>query len=1612
MTIIKSKKKYFLFLFFSLLLSCCFCTAQVTTLLSSSLNNGGFEQGSSGWNFQNYASGVNNWALGSVPTTGYNGANCAFISNSTSFPYSHQYTTTSNSYSKLYRDVIFPEGTLNYSLHFKTLLQGKQSAAQLYVYLAPTTEVLFAGSLPNGNPIATYYLQGTAWIDKTISIDNATLGNTSSAITKKLIFVWYNYSNSTGTQPPAAIDDITLDNCSAPSNLTAVSSYNQSSLNWSSPDTNWNVRYKIPSATTWSTLNATVRPFVITNLLASTVYTVQIQNALLPCSDWSTAYTITTTPQSNDCANATLIEGQEDVNSLVMVVANYTGATITGPTPVCNYTFQSNAGNLWFRFTANGTRYLLDSNADFIKAELFQGDCNNLVYQYCKSGLSYLDNLVPGTQYYLRMINTNIQDPQFSSNQMNFRLVKCPDAPVNDLCENAIPWTGTSISAQLVGANNEHPELPYNSFSSPTSILGDVWFSFVATENYATIMSGPQFASLYSGSCASLAYISTFNGSPKETPLLVIGQTYYVRVYSPNITTNTPFTFNIIPRPSPINDLCSSPVNLTLDTDGETQFNSFSTSYATPSTGITSTCSSSGTKDIWYQFTAGASAYLISTPYMTNTYSGSCGSLTQIGCGTTYIISNLTIGQVYLMRVYFNQTITIREFAATDECNGSTVLTPATNPNFTYSSTVNATAGSQATTCIANNKDVWFQFTATSTKNKITLNNGYATTVNEALAITVYSGDCTNLVQMGCTSFLNNNFLDVVFSIYVVGQTYYIKATRASSTYFGIKVIPIETQPNDEIATAITFTPDEPGNCSIISGSTAGANTSVSIPTPCNGSSSYKDVWYSFVALVPSYKITYNTVGFHSFSIYKAGAGNTLNLFTCLSENVTGFEVGITYYIRVGSASDTYNQPFTFCLSKIIDTPANDECNNGITIPVATTITCSDSILGSLFQATYNVIQPIAAACIYGSLDKDIWYQFTATNTKLLFNNTGDGNKNIRYAILQGNCNSLSCITANSINGMDTDVISGLTMGTTYFLKISYVNENQVSFCLSTPPTITNDLCQNATELIPSSDLTCNAVRNYSHSDPSITLSVSGCTSTPPLYLYNSSSSTNYGDAWYKFTATNTEHVLTFASGGGIVQLFEGNCTGFSCHSSFNYSSSSNTDDYLFSQLVVGQTYYIRILHGNYGNSFSHYDICLKTPTSIPDNDEYSNAMTLVPSEDLDTCNPVTNSFNRATYSNSIQTPSCVNSSNPKDVWFKFIATSSHHQLQIHLTNPQALILSFFTSLYSSVNDVINQEVSCFDPFDNIMPNLDVSLGGTDFNSNSYYTLMLQNYYNLALGATYYIRMYPYVDQPSYIYSIEMPYEICLKTLPEIPTNNDYTSASPLTVSPYDNIQYVTGYTTRAAYHVTEPYNSVTNPCGELGAFSYPANQATNVWYKFTAQQTTQALHVINDADVLFPLTSFYTFQYYPMYAALYEYNNNIIETKQCYALADNLLFNNLEVGKEYYVKMMYRNILYQTDFEFQISVANTTALGLSSVDQKGIKLYPNPVEDILTLANPNHLQFTSLKLYTILGQLVLEQKVQTDSDIQIDLSNIQKGAYLLKVKSNDVENCYSVLKD
>src|SRR5690606_23289413 len=343
-----------------------------------------------------------------------------------------------------------------------------------------------------------------------------------------------------------------------------------------------------------------------------------------------------------------------------------------------------------------------------------------------------------------------------------------------------------------------------------------------------------------------------------------------------------------------------------------------------------------------------------------------------------------------------------------------------------------------------------------------------------------------------------------------------------------------------------------------------------------------------------------------------------------------------------------------------------------------------------------------------------------------------------------------------------------------------------------------------------------------------------------------------------QFTATQTEHSLDVPDGSGIqtVQLFTGSCASLACVGNTFYGTPfGGQTNALFSQLMIGTTYYMRVVQS--GTTLVDYRFCLNTPMAVPSNNEHADAITLIPSADLDTCNPISGYFNRATFSSNVTEPTCLTGSgNPRDIWYKFTATSADHQLQINLTNPDAVQMNFQTSLYTSINNIPTQQFFCFNQFDTVL-NASPS-GYIAFNSGGYFFVGLQNYTNLNVGETYFIRVYPYSDlSPTYNYNTPITFDICLKTLQPIPVNKDVTGALPLPVSQAGDLQYVTGYATRAPYFVTEPFNAVTNPCGELGALVVPSNMASNVWYTFTATHTSHELNVTNDADVLFPFSNF-----------------------------------------------------------------------------------------------------------------------------------------------------------
>lgn len=78
---------------------------------------------------------------------------------------------------------------------------------------------------------------------------------------------------------------------------------------------------------------------------------------------------------------------------------------------------------------------------------------------------------------------------------------------------------------------------------------------------------------------------------------------------------------------------------------------------------------------------------------------------------------------------------------------------------------------------------------------------------------------------------------------------------------------------------------------------------------------------------------------------------------------------------------------------------------------------------------------------------------------------------------------------------------------------------------------------------------------------------------------------------------------------------------------------------------------------------------------------------------------------------------------------------------------------------------------------------------------------------------------------------------------------------------------------------------------------------------------------------------------------------------------------------------------------------------GTLSANQSGmlskVIAYPNPVKDVINITNPSHkTENTSLKVYSISGELVLQQNIANENEdfIKLDVSNLQSGVYIYKI--------------
>lgn len=514
---------------------------------------------------------------------------------------------------------------------------------------------------------------------------------------------------------------------------------------------------------------------------------------------------------------------------------------------------------------------------------------------------------------------------------------------------------------------------------------------------------------------------------------------------------------------------------------------------------------------------------------------------------------------------------------------------------------------------------------------------------------------------------------------------------------------------------------------------------------------------------------------------------------------------------------------FFLFLGKVV--AQSDNC--ATPTPLSVNATCVP-INGTTTGATPSIF----SGCV-GNADDDVWYSFVATASSHIITVTPVAGMDPVVQLFSGGCGSLTTLSCQDVGvsgQAETVYPSGLTVGTTYIVRVydygTGSGTGNFTICVTNPPAApSNNFCANAVSL--SVNASCV---NTTGTTAGATMSYTGCVGISD------------DDVWYKFVATNTTVTITVdpsSTMDAVVQLYSGNCTvlnSLECMDNGLYNSNEVINAV---GLTVGNTYYIRVYDYYNQNGGGNYSICLTGPpsSSTPTNDSPCNPIALqaVTSD----CNYSRFTTTGATASTGAPTPaSCTGGTNggftssSKDVWFTVVAPSNG---KITITpEPGYGITDAVMVLYSGTCGSLTQ-ISCSD---------DHNYPGTANDNKPYISKS-----GLTPGTTYFIRYFGFGTTSG-------NFGLCVSS----PTNDGCANAL--------YICDLNGYSasTSAAFSADRPCNmrgnnentsGVDQPDGVntggifgqggswgSGAPAFDVNINNNSWIRFTAGASTAVLNV------------------------------------------------------------------------------------------------------------------------------------------------------------------------
>ena len=119
------------------------------------------------------------------------------------------------------------------------------------------------------------------------------------------------------------------------------------------------------------------------------------------------------------------------------------------------------------------------------------------------------------------------------------------------------------------------------------------------------------------------------------------------------------------------------------------------------------------------------------------------------------------------------------------------------------------------------------------------------------------------------------------------------------------------------------------------------------------------------------------------------------------------------------------------------------------------------------------------------------------------------------------------------------------------------------------------------------------------------------------------------------------------------------------------------------------------------------------------------------------------------------------------------------------------------------------------------------------------------------------------------------------------------------------------------------------------------------------------------------------------------------------------LNLTGLNPGETIYARVWeYANDTFGT---FQVSAWNPTLLKATQFDASAFAYHPNPVKDILNISYKNTI--SQVSVYNLLGQQVMNRQLN-ENEVQVDLSSLSNGAYVVELISDKETKTIKIIKE